>query len=430
VTSSGTPGAQDVSTEAPADERTPTQSSGGFRRFEPWIWFVVVHALLAVVAPLAGTGDVTLVYQRWFESWIHGGPLVGVQTDWVYPVLALGPVLGAGALPSAYLLMWLVLVIAIDAVAFRWVTRRDPAAARWWLLMLLALGPVSIGRLDAFAVPLVLIGGLEVSRRPRAAAVLFTIAAWVKVWPAMTVLAAVAAGPRRWAVLLSAVITSALVITADASLGGAAHMASFLGQQAGRGLEFEAPVTTIWLWLGAFGVAHVRKFVDPRLLDVEVTGDGTHQAAATTTWLMVGLVVGVTAVALAAARRNREATVHLLAPLLLTLTLVLIVTDKVGSPQYVTWLAAPAVLGLIADRPRFGRISGAILVLAVLTQASAYAAVLGHGVPTLVMLTMRNAGYVVLLAWAVALLVRPSVSARPRAAQEPAQGARTRGRRP
>jgi hypothetical protein len=389
-------------------------TAGRVRRLEPWLWFGVVHALLAVVAPLAGTGDVTLVYQRWFDAWTQGGPLVGLQTDWVYPVLALLPVLAAGALPHAYLVAWLALVIALDAVAFHWIGRRDPSAARWWLFLLLALGPVSIGRIDSVAAPLVLLGGLVLVRRPRTAAVLLTVASWVKVWPAVAVLAATVTGPRRRWIVLSAVLTSAVVVAGDTALGGAAHVLSFLTQQAGRGLEFEAPVTTIWLWLGAFGLAHVRTAFDPRLLDVEVLGDGTRQAASATTLLMGALVLVVLVLALVVARRSGASAPRTFPPLLLALTLVLIVTNKVGSPQYVTWLGPPVVLGLIADRRRFARIAACVLTVAVLTQVASYTAFLGLGVVTLVMLTVRNAGYAVLLVCAVALLVRrPSPVARP-----------------
>jgi hypothetical protein len=413
MTASGSvPRTVDGATLERPEARRPT--AGRMRRLEPWLWFGVVHALLALVAPLAGTGDVTLVYRHWFDGWVHGGPLVGIQTDWVYPVLALIPIVLAGALPGAYLAAWLVLVIALDAVAYHWVARRDPSAARWWLFLLLALGPVSIGRLDSVAAPLVLLGGIVLIRRPRTAAVLLTVASWVKVWPAVAVLAASVSGPRRRWILLAAAITSGVVVAADVALGGGAHVLSFLTQQTGRGLEFEAPVTLIWLWLGAFGAAHVRTAFDRRLLDVEVIGDGTREAALATTLLMVALVVAVLVLAVAITRRTPGSGVRVFPPLLLALTLVLIVTNKVGSPQYVTWLGPPVVLGLIADRARFARLAACVLVVALLTQATAYTAFLGLGVGTLAMLTVRNAGYVVLLGWSVALLAgRASAADRP-----------------
>jgi len=412
-----TPGALPGTTdraEQEREERRRPPTPGRLRRLEPWLWFGVVHALLALVAPLAGTGDVTLVYRHWFDGWVHGCPLVGIRTDWVYPVLALIPILLAGALPGAYLAAWLVLVIALDAVAYHWVVRRDPSAARWWLLLLLALGPVSIGRLDSVAAPLVLLGGIVLIRRPRTAAVLLTVASWVKVWPAVAVLAASVSGPRRRWILLTAAVASVAIVAVDVALGGGTHVLSFLTEQTGRGLEFEAPVTLIWLWLGAFGAAHVRTAFDRRLLDVEVIGDGTRQAAMATTVLMAALVIGVVVLALVAARRRPGSAIRVFAPLLLALTLVLIVTNKVGSPQYVCWLGPPVVLGLVADRPRFARLAAGVLAVALLTQAVAYTAILGLGVVTLVMLTVRNVGYVILLVRAVALIAgRPSAALRP-----------------
>ncbi len=414
------PGTADRAAQRPAESGPP--AAGLTRRLEPWLWFGVVHALLALVAPLAGTGDVTLVYRHWFDGWVHGGPLVGIQTDWVYPVLALVPILLAGALPGAYLATWLVLVVALDAAAYHVVARRDPSAARWWLLLLLALGPVSIGRLDSVAAPLLLLGGVVLIRRPRTAAVLLTVATWVKVWPAVAVLAATVSGPRRRSILLSAAIASVAIVGADVALGGGAHVLSFLTQQTGRGLEFEAPVTLIWLWLGAFGAAHVRTAFDRQLLDVEVTGDGTPQAALATTVLMAVLVIAVVVLALVVARRRPGSAARLFPSLLLALTLVLVVTNKVGSPQYVCWLGPPVVLGLMTDRPRFARLAACVLAVALLTQAAAYTAFLGLGVVTLVTLTVRNAGYVILLVWAVAL-----VAGRPSAAPLPL---RSRGRTP
>ena len=168
----------------------------------------------------------------------------------------------------------------------------------------------------------------------------------------------------------------------------------------------------MWLWLREFGVAHVRTAFDPRLLDVEVIGDGTRQAALATSVLMAVLVTAVVVLAVVIARRRPAAAAPMFAPLLLALTLVLIVTNKVGSPQYVTWLGPPVVLGLIADRSRFARLAACVLAVAVLTQAAAYTAFLGLGVVTLVMLTVRNGGYVILLVWSVALVAgRPSPAA-------------------
>ena len=51
------------------------------------------------------------------------------------------------------------------------------------------------------------------------------------------------------------------------------------------------------------------------------------------------------------------------------LTAALIVFNKVGSPQFMTWLVAPIVLGLVLDRRRWRSVAVFALVVAALTQS-------------------------------------------------------------
>ena len=69
------------------------------------------------------------------------------------------------------------------------------------------------------------------------------------------------------------------------------------------------------------------------------------------------LVVAVAAVAgLGAFKAWRGASfVRLFPPLALALVLAFIVFNKVGSPQYMTWIIAPLVVGLVIDRRRWWR---------------------------------------------------------------------------
>ncbi|HET8779963.1 MAG TPA: hypothetical protein VFM66_07820, partial [Agromyces sp.] len=65
--------------------------------------------------------------------------------------------------------------------------------------------------------------------------------------------------------------------------------------------------------------------------------------------------LGVAIVALIGVRAARRgATFGLLVPpLALSLVVVLMLANKVGSPQFVTWLAAPVILGLVLRPRRF-----------------------------------------------------------------------------
>ncbi|MDH2444378.1 hypothetical protein QDR37_10530 [Amnibacterium sp. CER49] len=373
-----------------------TRSRHGLRtRYEAWALFAVAHLLLSVLSPLAS--DVTVVYRPWFETWAQHGTLVGIDGPWVYPVLALVPILAAGAVPGAYLLGWVLLVTVLDAAAFAMLLRRSRRAAIWWMVLLIALGPVALTRLDSVTAPIAIAGLLLLAERPAVASTLLTVAAWIKVWPAAAVLAAWTATRSRRLVGLAAAATTAAVVALDAALGGLPHLLSFLPEQSTRGLQIEAPVSTVFLWLGAFGLGHVRTYFDRHLLDVQLVGDGSAAAGEIVTALTAALVVALAVVALRGSRRGSWAGTGRFAHLVLALLLVLITFNKVGSPQYVIWLAAPVVLGLVVDPATFRRTATTVVALALLTQLSSYAAALNLGALPLLGLTARNALYLVLL---------------------------------
>ena len=91
------------------------------------------------------------------------------------------------------------MVVLLDAVAFaillgtRRLARTRRIAAWWWLGFLALLGPIAFGRIDAITVPLAITGLLWAAGRPRVAAALLTIGAWIKVWPAALLVALVVA---------------------------------------------------------------------------------------------------------------------------------------------------------------------------------------------------------------------------------------------
>lgn len=384
-------------------------------RITLWGAFVVVHfalGMLALYAPGLPLGDVTWVYKFWVENGMATGVWPGIQTVWVYPVLALLPMVAAMAFGSGlYASTWLSLVMLVDAAAFAVLLARRPAGAAWWWLgFLLALGPVAVGRIDAFTVPLALAGLLLVVTRPRLGAALLTVAAWVKVWPAALVAAAVVALRSRLEVLTAAAVTSGVVAIGGLLLGAGTNLVSFVTQQTGRGLQIESPLATPWMWGAALG-GDSRVYYDTGILTFQVDGPGVGLAAALSTPLLAVATLALLAIAVVGVRRGVAPTA-LLAPLALALTAALMVFNKVGSPQFVSWLAVPVVAGLVAAHA--GRAGSfrvpAILALAIaaLTQTVypyLYDELLAAAPALVAVLTVRNILEVALLGWAVVALL-------------------------
>jgi hypothetical protein len=397
-----------------------------------WSAFVLVHLVVghaALTGPNQPMGDVWSVYRTWMHQGVGGGDWVGVDRPWVYPLLAAVPMLLARVGGDAhYGQAWLTIVLLLDAGAFAVLTgglrrgtrsRGHVGAAWWWLLFLLALGPIAVGRIDAVTVPFAIVGLLLLASRPMAASVLLTVAAWVKVWPAALVVAAVVAlrGRARRDVVVGAVATTVTVVAISLVLGSGATVLGFVGEQAGRGLQVESPTATAWLWRAAAGMPGAFVYYDHQILTYQVEGDGVGTAARLTTVLMALVVLLVLLLGLRAVRRGASA-VHLLAPLSLAFVTALIVTNKVGSPQFVAWLAAPVVLGLVLARrggPSAAVPAALAVGIAALTQVIypwEYQALLGVEPWMLVLITVRNLSEVALLVVAVVQLWRAGSSSR------------------
>lgn len=389
-----------------------------------WGVFLAVHAVVAWlgwVLPAQPMGDVVLVYQPWSSAALGGGPVVGITESWVYPQLALVPMLLAQLLAvpftvalgqqAGYLIGWALLVTLCDLLGFaalvgRGGTRRRRVAAWFWIGALLLLGPIAMYRIDAITVPVVVAGGLWLAHRPRVGAALLTIGAWVKIWPGAVVVAAIAAGRRSWQVLLSAASVTIVIIGVLLILGAGGNLLGFLGMQTGRGLQIEAVGATPFLWMVVAGAARIEYSYE--ILTFQITAPGADLVSMLLTPLMVLVVAGILVVG-ALRARGGAAWQRLLPPLTLALVTGLMVTNKVGSPQFHTWLIPPVILWIVFDRARSRTAAVLVLVLCTLTFAIyplTYDQLLRAEALPVLLLTARNLLLVVLLAHAVHAVVR------------------------
>ncbi|WP_419818606.1 glycosyltransferase 87 family protein [Glaciibacter flavus] len=376
-----------------------------------WIGLAAAHAIVIIAAflgPGIPLGDVTYIYPEWVRPALDGGYVVGIDGPWVYPIVAIIPLLLAGVAGiPAYGAVWLGLVIVFDAVAFGiligWGGRpaRRHRAAWWWLAFIALLGPISLSRIDAVTVPLAIVALLFVAGRPRLAAVLLAIATWIKVWPAALIGALVIASRRRMRVLIAVVGTSAAIVLVALVLGAGANVFSFIGDQTERDLQIEAPASIPWLWLAAARVGDARIFYDHALNTFEVAGAGTQVAAAIMTPLLAVVVLAVAALGVRAVLSGGR-FVRVFPPLALGFVMAFIAVNKVGSPQYLCWIAAPVILGLLYRGRRWRAPATMALVLAGLTQVIYpffYGALLAAEPMIVAVLTLRNLLEVVLLVW-------------------------------
>ncbi|GAA5096030.1 hypothetical protein GCM10025760_29100 [Microbacterium yannicii] len=394
------------------------------RRAVVWAAFVLVHLVviwLGFAGDHAASWDVDQLYRWWAWRTLTGEAFPGITEDWVYPPLAHLPILAVGAFRGVvdYTLGWGLLVTAVDAAAFAVLlgngrSRGRLIAAWFWLAAILALGGVGMFRLDAVTVPLAVVGGLWLVGRPWLGSTLLAVATWIKVWPAALLAAAVIAVRRRLAVVGGAAVVSALVVIAVVLAGGGARLFGFVGDQTSRGLQIEAPVSTVYMLLAAAGVPGAAVVYDADLITFQVTGPGMDAVIAVMTPVLVIGMLAIAAVGAFKAWRGAS-FVALFPPLAAALVLGFIVLNKVGSPQYMTWLVAPVVVGLVLQVRRWWRPAVLTLVLLALTQLIFpfwYDAILALMPAGVALLVVRNVLLVALFAWVVVRLSRVRVRRR------------------
>ncbi len=378
-----------------------------------WLAFIVAHVILgglAFTSPDMALGDIEKVYRGWVQQALNEHVVVGIDTTWVYPIGAIVPILAAALFGlAAYPVTWLALVFAVDGAAFAVLiggvgrARKNVAAAWWWIGFLLLLGPIALVRIDSIAVPLVVIGLLWVTARPRVAGALLAIAAWIKVWPAVVVAAVVVASRDRWRVLVAAGVTSVVVVGAALLFGSGSRVVSFITEQTGRGLQIEAPVSGGYVWDAVLGSSDSRGSYNPVSLTFEIVGPGSHILAMIVTPVLTVVASAILMVGVVAVRRGASFD-RVLPPLALALVTALIALNKVGSPQFVSWLAAPVILGLVVTGREFRFAAILVAVIGALTHVGypyLYSAFIDLNVGMVMVLTLRNLLYFVLVGWAL-----------------------------
>jgi hypothetical protein len=380
--------------------------------------FVALHLVfLAALLPTILTGRVLgdlPLYRVWAEQALLNNVWQGIDVAWVYPIGAIVPIVLADAAgPLLYQLLWFLMTAALNAatvgILTDWGRNRAGYPAAWfWLLASLLLSPVGLLRLEGLTAPLVIMGLVLLARRPVLASALLTAATWIKVWPAAVVLAIVATNRRRLSVLVTGAVLSGGVTVAVWLAGGLNHLSGFVTEQTDRALQLEAPVTTPWVWLAALGHNGTTIYQNHEIATREVSGPGAGVAAAAMTPVMFLVLAGVFVLMLVALRRRRDpASLMLLGSLALVTTFV--VLNKVGSPQYILWIAPVVTVGVLTDWAHWrvpAYLTVAISLLTTLVFPVFYMPLIAGDVGALLLLTLRNGLLVLLLGWSVASLWR------------------------
>nr|WP_277210998.1 glycosyltransferase 87 family protein [Isoptericola croceus] len=408
-----------------ADRRHPatTRDRGGSLLQSPWLLalaFVVVHARLvheAINWQYTIYGDVTL-YEWWARHGIDTGQWPVLDYAWVYPAGALAPVVAPSLVTDdllGYEILWTAMIVALNAAAVVLLVRSTPRGtlgAWWWLLFLLGLGPIFLGRLDGVVAPMILAALVLARRHPRIATAVATAGAWIKIAPGAVVVA-IAATRRSWrdlsrAVVVPGAIVSAVVVGLALAGGAGTRALSVFGEQGARTLQAES-VAGSWFSVARWWDPGVAIDYNNEIFTYEFQGDAARTVADALDWLLPLVVVALAVLTLWAARRHPERAYEILLLSAAAQLVALIVFNKVGSPQFVAWIGPPVAVALAtlpagrALRAWWPPALGIVLVAygTYLVYPVAYGPFLEGATWMIVVEALRNLALVVLMAGAV-----------------------------
>ncbi|MEO6500339.1 MAG: glycosyltransferase family 87 protein [Jatrophihabitantaceae bacterium] len=320
------------------------------------------------------TGDVKY-YARSLHQLFEGGGLRHTLQEYPLPVfLVIVPQFVLGFLNQvAFIILFALSMLAVDAVftGFLWRGdgRRRGDATNLWLWFVPAIGPLAYFRFDL--VPAVLAGGavLAAIRRPAVAGALTAFGAALKLWPVVMLPTFLIRRGDRRRVLVGFFSTAVLIGGLAVALGGIERTLSPLRWQSARGLQIESIAATPLMlarMIDPVGTWDVR--ISPYKA-FEIFGPGVHLVGQLTSVLTV--LGGLLLVTLWwRAHSAASPSAETLGWIFLATTLIVTVTNKTLSPQYLLWLGGPAAALAVrapAD-PAVRTFARVLLVTAVATQ--------------------------------------------------------------
>jgi len=331
-----------------------------------WLWLAVWVATRALILGEVGfwaTSHPRLEDVSNYAAWSHvltGGGVFPGGDAWQYPPAAGLLMLIPRILPGSYGEAFVGLMLLADFIGLvllaRLGRRSGNDAGVWvWLLAMPLLGTFAVLRFDLVPTVIAIAALLVVHRRPQWFGALAGLGATVKLWPVL-LLFGEWDRERLLRSVLAAVALVAVVFAATAVVFG--NPASFLSHSGGRGLQEEAVATIPWqLEEIVSGNPYPRAI---RFGAWEIASPTADTVATVLEWLTLAALAAAAAWWWRWRQRIRDgcewlADTAISRDFVFTVVLLVVVTSRVLSTQYMVWLLGLAAVVLSAGTARLAR---------------------------------------------------------------------------
>jgi Glycosyltransferase family 87 len=327
------------------------------------IWAVTRGFIVADVGFWDHVSDLRLQDVNDYDAWSHyltTNRAIPDDETWQYPpgaaFLMLLPRLGPGTYAESFVaLMLFVDLIGLGLLAILGRRSGNFTGVWVWLLGMPLLGALPVLRFDLVPAVIGIAALVVIHRRPHWFGALAGLGASIKVWP-VVVLFGEWDRQRLLRSALAALAVLALVfLVATIAFG---DPSTFLDGQSGRGLQEEAVATAPWQLREVITGEPPQRGV--RYGAWEITSHTADVVAGLLKWLSLVALAGAAvwwwcrAAAIRGGRADlAQATVS--RDFVFTIVLLLVVTSRVLSPQFMIWLLGLAAVVLTAGTARLAR---------------------------------------------------------------------------
>ena len=331
-----------------------------------WIWLAVWGATRALIVAEVGfwaTGHPQLQdvnrYEAWSQTLTGEGAFPGGDA-WQYPPGAGLLMLLPRLIPAGYGEAFVGLMLAVDFVGLVLLARLGRRAGNdtgvWvWLLGMPLLGSFAVLRFDLVPTVIAIGALLAVHRRPRWFGALVGLGAAIKLWPVLLLFGEWDRRRLLRSVLAGLAVVVAIFVGSAIAFG---NPADFLSNGGGRGLQEEAVATIPWqLEQIVSGDPYPREI---RFGAWEVATPAADALATVLGWLTLAALAAAAAwwwrwQQLIRAGCERLADAAVSRDFVFTVVLLVVVTSRVLSTQYMLWLLGLAAVVLSAGTARLER---------------------------------------------------------------------------
>lgn len=294
------------------------------------------------------------------------------EETWQYPpgaaFLMLLPRLGPGTYGESFVALMLLFDLAGLVLLALLGRRAGNYTGVWvWLLGLPLLGTFPLLRFDLVPTVIAIAALVAIHRRPHWFGALVGLGAAIKVWPIVLLFGE---WDRRRLIRAGGAALASIALVLVVSAIAFDDSTSFLGEQGDRGLQEEAVATAPWQ-VGEIVTGHPPDR-EIRYGAWEITADGSDLIASLLKWLSLATLGAAAAWwwyrnrAIRNGRTGLEGAAISL-DFVFTVVLLLVVTSRVLSTQYMVWLLGLAAVVLTAGSARMARPAWLVVGATILT---------------------------------------------------------------